>query len=156
MMSEKLANKGVSPNTCIHPCPALGGLIEPIHHNDWINLPFEDTSPLYTKLSEWNSPNSSSLLSSLSLSPLPSCTLFSLIRLFALCLFYILLKASGGVSARYVKKERRAHCQRVMRNPLQANGIQRQRLPNFQSNYLVINALRGGCSSMRSSLTSPD
>lgn len=30
-----------------------------------------------------------------------------------------------------------------MRNPLQANGIQRQRLPNFQSNYLVINAIRG-------------
>lgn len=52
MMSEKLAYKGVSPNTCIHPSPTLGGLIEPIHHNDWINLPFEDTSPLYTKLSE--------------------------------------------------------------------------------------------------------
>ncbi len=51
-MSEKLANKGVSPNTCIHPSPTLDGLIEPIHHNDWINLPFEDTSPLYTKLSE--------------------------------------------------------------------------------------------------------
>lgn len=40
-----------------------------------------------------------------------------------------------------------------MRNPLQANGIQRQRLLNFQSNYLVINALRGGSSSMWSSFT---
>lgn len=52
MMSEKLANKRVPPNTCIHPCPTLDGLIEPIHHTDWINLPFEDTSPFYTKLSE--------------------------------------------------------------------------------------------------------
>lgn len=145
MMSEKLANKGVSPNTCIHPCPTLGGLIEPIHHNDWINLPFENTSPLYTKLSESNLYSASSLLSSLS----PKfflAVLFSLICLLSLHLRYILLKASGGMrgNMRYVKTERSAHCQRVMRKPLQANGIQRQRLPNFQSNYLVINALRGG------------
>lgn len=66
MMSEKLANKGVSPNTCIHPCPTVAGLIEPIHHNDWINLPFENTSLLYTKLSESNLYSASSLLFSLS------------------------------------------------------------------------------------------
>lgn len=70
------------------------------------------------------------------------------LSIFSLHLFYILTKASRGMreSMRYVKKkteERSAHCKRVMRNPLQANGIQRQRLANFQSNYLAINALRG-------------
>lgn len=87
-MSEKLANTGVSPNTCIHPCPTPGGLIEPIHHNEWINLPFDDTSPLYTKLSESNLPNSFLL---------PPLHLVLCICLFPLHLFDILLKASGRV-----------------------------------------------------------
>ena len=41
------------------------------------------------------------------------------------------------------EKEGGPPCQRVMRNPLQANGIQRQRLANFHSNYCVINAWKG-------------
>lgn len=94
--------EGVSPNTCIHPCPTLGELIESIHHSDWINLPFEDTGPLYTKLSQSDLPNSSSLLFSLSL------FCFFVIRLSSLNIFSKSLRAERK-STKYVNKEARTH-----------------------------------------------
>lgn len=45
-LCEKLANVGLHPNTCVQARSTIAGLIEPIHHHDWINLPFEGTSPI--------------------------------------------------------------------------------------------------------------
>lgn len=36
----------VSLNARTHPCSTQYELIKPIHHSDWINLPFKGTRPL--------------------------------------------------------------------------------------------------------------
>lgn len=50
IMSEKIAKKLGYPNTCIKSCPTLSGLIEPIHHSDWMNLPLSGDQSLYRKI----------------------------------------------------------------------------------------------------------
>lgn len=62
--------------------------------------------PLYTKLSESNFPNSSSLLSSHSLFPFISCAVFFFICLSSLHLVYIPLKAWRGVKEHKVCKKK--------------------------------------------------
>lgn len=158
-MSKKLATKRVSPN--MYSPLSHTGRINRAYSSQWVDqFTLWQNQPPYTKL------NQSHFINSLIHFYSPPSPWYSVLYsvftyLSSLSTFSIFSQKPRGEWERALgmwnkKEERSAHCKRVMRNPLQANGIQRQRLANFQSNYLVINALRGCSSLVLSSLTSPD
>lgn len=158
-MSKKLATKRVSPN--MYSPLSHTGRINRAYSSQWVDqFTLWQNQPPYTKL------NQSHFINSLIHFYSPPSPWYSVLYsvftyLSSLPTFSIFSQKPRGEWERALgmwnkKEERSAHCKRVMRNPLQANGIQRQRLANFQSNYLVINALRGCSSLVLSSLTSPD